>query len=98
MLGSYPQRRATGNRIFLTGKIALQYKPAIVPGTLFEKIWRDHVVRALGRGTCLLCIDRNFLHEVSGSVSFKSLAEAGRTVRRPELTWATVDHVLDTFP
>ncbi len=66
--------------------------------TLFEKIWRDHVVKDLGNNTFLLHIDRNFLHEVSGAISFKGLEQAGRTVRRPELTWATLDHVLDTFP
>src|SRR5438270_9736249 len=68
------------------------------PATLFEKIWREHVVKDLGNNTFLLYIDRNFLHEVSGAISFKGLAEAGRAVRRPDLTYATVDHVVDTFP
>jgi len=71
---------------------------SVGPATLFEKIWREHVVSELGNNTFLLYIDRNFLHEMSGAVSFKGLEEAGRVVRRPELTWATVDHVLDTFP
>ncbi len=66
--------------------------------TLFEKIWRDHVVRDLGRNTFLLYIDRNFLHELSGAWSFESMAKTSRTVRRAELTWATIDHVVDTFP
>ena len=65
--------------------------------TLFEKIWRDHVVKDLGNNTFLVYIDRNFLHEVSGAVSFKGLAEAGRCVRRADLTYATVDHVVDTL-
>src|ERR1051326_3651629 len=68
------------------------------PATLFEKIWREHVVAELGNNTFLLYIDRNFLHEMSGAISFKGLEEAGPAVRRPDLTWATVDHVLDTFP
>ena len=68
------------------------------PATLFEKIWGEHVVKDFGQNTYLLYIDRNFLHEVSGAISFKGLAEAQRAVRRPELTWATIDHVVDTFP
>jgi 3-isopropylmalate/(R)-2-methylmalate dehydratase large subunit len=68
------------------------------PRSFFEKVWDDHVVADLGDNTWLIHIDRHFLHEMSGSVSFKGLKEAGRALRHPELTWATIDHVVDTFP
>jgi 3-isopropylmalate/(R)-2-methylmalate dehydratase large subunit len=66
--------------------------------TLFEKIWNDHVIADLGGKAHLLHVDRHFMHEMSGSVAFKGLREANRAVRDPALTFATVDHVPDTFP
>lgn len=68
------------------------------PRTLFEKIWSDHVVRDLGDNSYLVHIDRHLLHEVSGAVSFKGLRESGQSVRRPDLTIAVLDHLLDTMP
>lgn len=66
--------------------------------TLFDKIWDDHVIADLGDGEFLIHIDRHFLHEMSGAVSLKELDRHGRTVRNPQLTFGTVDHVLETFP
>jgi 3-isopropylmalate/(R)-2-methylmalate dehydratase large subunit len=66
--------------------------------TLFDKIWDDHVIADLGDGASLIHIDRHFLHEVSGAVSLKELDRHKRTVRNPELTFATLDHVLETVP
>ena len=66
--------------------------------TLFEKIWNGHVIVDFGDNTYLIHIDRNFLHELSGALSFKGIDEAHRTVRHPELTFATIDHVVDTEP
>ena len=66
--------------------------------TLFDKIWDDHVVADLGDGSFLIHIDRNFLHEVSGAVSLKELDRLNRQVRNPELTFGTLDHVLETIP
>jgi 3-isopropylmalate/(R)-2-methylmalate dehydratase large subunit len=60
-------------------------------------LWADHVVRDFGGGTYLLHIDRTFLHELA-AVAFESLEEARRPILSPELTFATVDHLLDTFP
>jgi 3-isopropylmalate/(R)-2-methylmalate dehydratase large subunit len=65
--------------------------------TLVDKIWRDHVVRAFGDNAYLLHVDRAMLHELA-AVVFRSLKEMGRPVLRPELTFATVDHLLDTRP
>ncbi|MBI3088592.1 MAG: 3-isopropylmalate dehydratase large subunit [Candidatus Omnitrophica bacterium] len=78
--------------------------------TLFENIWDRHVVEtapdpgggapplagsATG-GTVLLYIDRHLVHEVTSPQAFEGLRLAGRRVRRPELTIATMDHNVPT--
>jgi 3-isopropylmalate/(R)-2-methylmalate dehydratase large subunit len=68
------------------------------PGqTLLDKIWADHVVEDFGDNTYLLHVDRAFLHELA-AVAFETLKKINRPIVRPELTFATVDHLLDTFP
>jgi 3-isopropylmalate/(R)-2-methylmalate dehydratase large subunit len=64
--------------------------------TLFEKIWERHVVTTLPDGTALLYIDRHLVHEVTSPQAFEGLRLAGRQVRRPELTLATMDHNVPT--
>src|ERR1700739_3331246 len=64
--------------------------------TLFDKIWRRHLVRE-ERGTALLYIDLHLVHEVTSPQAFESLRLAGRTVRRPDLTFSTVDHNTPTI-
>jgi len=64
--------------------------------TLFEKIWNRHVVTTWPDGTTLLYIDRHLVHEVTSPQAFEGLRLAGRTVRRPELTVATMDHNVPT--
>ncbi len=66
-------------------------------GTMFEKIWSRHVVAEGPGGHALLYIDRHLLHEGSTS-AFGRLTQAGRRVRRPDLTFATADHYLLTSP
>lgn len=66
--------------------------------TLFEKLWREHLVADLDDGSSLIYIDRVFLHERTGSIALKSLAEAGRNVRNPDQVFCTMDHIVDTFP
>jgi 3-isopropylmalate/(R)-2-methylmalate dehydratase large subunit len=63
--------------------------------TLFEKIWNRHVVEQTDEAT-LLYIDRHLLHEVTSPQAFEGLRLAGRRVRRPDLTFATVDHNVPT--
>ncbi|OQA56461.1 MAG: 3-isopropylmalate dehydratase large subunit [Candidatus Omnitrophica bacterium ADurb.Bin277] len=65
--------------------------------TLFEKIWEKHVVTGFADGTTLLYIDRHLVHEVTSPQAFEGLRLAGRQVRRPELTFATMDHNVPTF-
>ena len=66
--------------------------------TLFDKIWDTHLVRNLDDGSSLIYLDRVFLHERTGSVALTSLAEQGHRVRNPRHVFATMDHILDTFP
>lgn len=67
-----------------------------MPRTLFEKVWDNHVVTELEGGGVLLYIDRHLIHEVTSPQAFDGLREAGRPVRRPDLTFATVDHNVPT--
>ncbi len=64
--------------------------------TLYQKIWDRHVVRDMGDGAALLYIDRHLVHEVTSPQAFDGLRLAGRRVRRPELTFATMDHNIPT--
>jgi 3-isopropylmalate/(R)-2-methylmalate dehydratase large subunit len=68
-----------------------------MPGkTLYEKIWDDHVVVA-GEGQSLIYIDLHLLHEVTSPQAFEGLKLAGRKVRRPDLSFATMDHNIPTL-
>lgn len=66
------------------------------PRTLFEKIWDAHVVRAEAGQPALLYVDLHLVHEVTSPQAFDGLRLAGRKVRRPELTLATMDHNVPT--
>jgi 3-isopropylmalate/(R)-2-methylmalate dehydratase large subunit len=65
--------------------------------TMFEKIWARHVVAEGPGGQTLLYIDRHLLHEGS-TPAFLRLAKTGRRVRRPDLSFATADHYVQTSP
>src|SRR5712672_1501768 len=70
-----------------------------MPGrTLFEKIWDSHVVRDTPGESTLLYIDLHLVHEVTSPQAFEGLRLTGRTVRRPDLTIATMDHNTPTWP
>jgi len=64
--------------------------------TLFEKIWERHVVREMPDGSALLYIDRHLVHEVTSPQAFEGMRHAGRRIRRPELTFSTMDHNVPT--
>lgn len=66
------------------------------PKTLFDKIWDNHLVDEQDDGTCLLYIDRHLVHEVTSPQAFEGLKNAGRKVRRPDLTLAVPDHNVPT--
>ncbi|MBI3812429.1 MAG: 3-isopropylmalate dehydratase large subunit [Nitrospirae bacterium] len=66
------------------------------PKTMFEKIWEAHVVHEEAGQPSLLYIDRHLVHEVTSPQAFEGLRLTGRRVRRPELTFATMDHNVPT--
>lgn len=63
---------------------------------LFDKIWDAHRVTALGGGYDLIYIDRHMMHELASNIAFDRIAESGFEVRRPDLCFATHDHVIST--
>ncbi len=69
-----------------------------MPKTLFEKVWDAHLVRAGdAEGPPVIYIDLHLVHEVTSPQAFEGLRLAGRTVRRPDRTLATVDHNVPTI-
>ena len=66
------------------------------PKTLFEKVWEQHVVVEPKGEPTLLYIDLQLVHEVTSPQAFEGLRLAGRKVRRPDRTVATVDHNVPT--
>ncbi len=62
------------------------------PRTLFDKIWDAHLIDRQDDGTCLIYIDRHLVHEVTSPQAFEGLRNAGRKVRRTDLTLAVADH------
>ncbi|KAL8997565.1 MAG: hypothetical protein Q9169_003183 [Polycauliona sp. 2 TL-2023] len=68
------------------------------PRTLYDKVFRDHIVNESQDGTVLLYIDRHLVHEVTSPQAFEGLRNARRKVRRPDCTLATTDHNVPTAP
>src|SRR5215208_5527634 len=66
------------------------------PKTLVEKVWGRHVVRDAEGEPDLLYVDLHLVHEVTSPQAFEGLRLAGRKVRRPDLTLATMDHNVPT--
>lgn len=69
------------------------------PRTLFEKVWTDHVVTPETADTpAVIYIDLHLIHEVTTPQAFALLEANGLSVRRPDLTLATMDHSTPTTP
>src|SRR5215467_4200694 len=64
--------------------------------TLFDKIWNRHAVCEAREGSTILYIDLHLVHEVTSPQAFAGLREAKRRVRRPDRTFATLDHNIPT--
>jgi 3-isopropylmalate/(R)-2-methylmalate dehydratase large subunit len=64
--------------------------------TLAQKLWDSHVVRTAPGEPDLLYVDLHLVHEVTSPQAFEGLRLAGRRVRRPDLTLATMDHNVPT--
>ena len=67
------------------------------PRTLFEKIWQAHVVREKSGEPTMLYVDLHLVHEVTSPQAFDGLRIADRSVRRPDLTIAVMDHNTPTW-
>src|SRR5699024_6957338 len=66
------------------------------PATIIEKIWKNKIVHQEAGKPDLLYIDLHLIHEVTSPQAFEGLRLANRAVRRPDLTFATVDHNVPT--
>jgi 3-isopropylmalate/(R)-2-methylmalate dehydratase large subunit len=64
--------------------------------TLFDKVWDLHTVQVLEDGRTQLFVGRHLVHEVTSPQAFEELRERGLKVKHPELTFATLDHVIPT--
>ena len=64
--------------------------------TLYQKVFDAHVVREVEGETPLIYIDRHLVHEVTSPQAFDGLRAMNRQLRRPDLTWATMDHNVAT--
>src|SRR5256714_11543722 len=71
-------------------------RESLMSRTLSEKVWDAHVVRHADGEPDLLYIDLHLVHEVTSPQAFDGLRLAGRKVRRPDLTVATMDHNVPT--
>ena len=68
----------------------------MAPRTLYQKIWDAHLVFEAPGQPALLYIDRHLVHEGTSPQAFSGLKAAGRIVRRPDLTFAVMDHSVPT--
>ncbi len=68
----------------------------MAPRTLFDKLWDAHLVCDGPGGSSIIYIDLHLVHEVTSPQAFEGLRLAGRKVRRPDLTFATLDHNIPT--
>ncbi|BBT67868.1 3-isopropylmalate dehydratase large subunit [Aeromonas caviae] len=64
--------------------------------TLYQKVFDAHMVREVEGETPLIYIDRHLVHEVTSPQAFDGLRAMNRQLRRPDLTWATMDHNVST--
>jgi len=64
--------------------------------TLLDKVWEAHTVRTLPSGQTQLLIGLHLIHEVTTPQAFQMLKELKLTVRMPERTFGTLDHIIPT--
>src|SRR5688572_22184387 len=94
MVSSSVIRNNSGRPGISSGKM-----PAMTPTTtLAEKLWERHLVHRAAGEPDLLYVDLHLIHEVTSPQAFDGLRLAGRIVRRPDLSVATMDHNVPTGP
>ncbi len=65
--------------------------------TLYDKIWKQHVIHDFENGTSLVYIDRHILHEVTSPQAFEGLQRENRSLYNPKSVLATLDHNVPTI-
>ncbi len=65
---------------------------------LLDKVWDTHLIGRRVDGRDLIFVDRHILHELHAPHAFKKLKAVGRKVRRADLTFSTLDHMLASRP
>jgi len=68
------------------------------PQTLLDKLWCPHVITQLSDGIDLLHIDRHFVHDLAGVISWEDMAERGLRTARPDMTIGMLDHAISSAP
>ena len=68
----------------------------MTPKTLFDRIWENHLVHEESGQPAILYIDLHLVHEVTSPQAFEGLRLSNRDIRRPDLTYATMDHNVPT--
>ncbi|KLD77779.1 hypothetical protein FZ025_09525 [Xanthomonas hyacinthi] len=63
-----------------------------IPHTLYDRLRDAHAIEERDDGTCLICVDRHLVHELTSPQALESLRLTSRTVRRPTMTLAMADH------
>src|SRR5690625_3719263 len=66
------------------------------PQTIIEKVWNKHIIHEEEGKPDLIFIDQHLIHEVTSPQAFEGLRLSNRKVRRPDLTFATMDHNVPT--
>jgi 3-isopropylmalate/(R)-2-methylmalate dehydratase large subunit len=80
----------------LEDRLPFQGQNTMPPRTMYAKIWEAHAVREEPGEPSLIYIDRHLIHEGTSPQAFAGLKAAGRKVRRPDLTFAVMDHSVPT--
>ena len=65
-------------------------------GTLYDKVWEQHIVGVLPTGQIQIFVGRHLMHEVTSPQAFEMLRERNLSFSHPELTTAVTDHVIPT--
>ena len=82
----------TTSDIFNELKRIINMGNAFMGQTLFDKVWNKHVLTGNEGEPQLLYIDLHLIHEVTSPQAFEGLRLQNRKLRRPDLTFATLDH------
>lgn len=64
--------------------------------SIFDKLWERHVIVGNEGEPQLMYVDQHYIHEVTSPQAFDGLRAAGRSLRRPDLTYGTFDHNVPT--